>query len=116
MIDWDALVIGPAVAIFGETVAYTPQSGETMAITGVFDEAYKPLLPLGGSMGREPLDIGMTGDTVSAGPVLGVRLADFPVPPAQGDALVVRGTAFVVREVQADGHGAVKLLLNEAGP
>lgn len=114
MIDWDTVVIGPATAIFGEPVLYIPAGQPGMTITGVFDVAYKPLTPLGGHMGLEPLDIGLSGDTNSVGPVLGVQLSQFSQLPAQDDVLTVRDVLYRVREVQPDGHGVAKLLLNEA--
>ncbi|KWT89350.1 hypothetical protein APY03_3429 [Variovorax sp. WDL1] len=48
--------------------------------------------------------------------MLGIRTSDFPVLPLQGDQILVpsRGKTYVIREVQIDGHGAAKLLLNEA--
>ncbi len=49
-------------------------------------------------------------------PVLGIRTSEFPVLPRQGDQIVVpsRSKTYSIREVQIDGHGAAKLLLNEA--
>lgn len=122
MIDWDALVIGPAVAVFGELVLYQPKaprwpggplvsSGLQLPVIGVFDAEYLELSPLAiGEM------IGMPSNIGSTRPVLGVQMSQFPVPPAQGDLLLVAATgqAFVVAEVRADGHGHAKLLLNEA--
>lgn len=114
MIDWDTNVIGPLMTVFGETVSYTPRSGSPLTITGVFDAEFRALTPLGGMLGREPLDYGGMGDTASTGPALGVQLSQFAVPPVQGDTLTVRGALYQVREVQPDSHGAARLLLNEA--
>ncbi len=126
MIDWDSVVIGPAVAIFGEPVLYQPMisagpigpldsrivGGAAFQIIGVFDSEYVELQPLGiGDM------IGMPSQISSARPVLGIQLSQFTTPPAQGDVLtiVLTGQRYVVAEVRPDGHGGAKLLLNEAG-
>lgn len=104
MIDWDGLVLGPAIAQFGEAVTYTFANWIAVSITAVFDEQY---------IGVEPAN----GQAVAtAMPVLGVQLSQFPAPPQQGDSVLIQrtGERFVVREVRPDGHGAAKLMLNDA--
>lgn len=110
MIDWDALVLGPTVRIFGEPVTYTSCiTGQVFAITAVFDEAYMDLMPVSsGSM-----DVGEPTQISTTRPVLGVQISQFLAsPPHQGDVALVRGAQYWVREVRADGHGSAKLLLN----
>ncbi len=104
MVDWDSLVLGPLQGVFGEPVTHLPATGEPQAGSGIFAEAYREVDLAGG----------MAVTTES--PVLGIRTSDFPVPPLQGDQVIVPriGKTFVIREVQLDGHGAAKLLLNEA--
>ena len=110
MIDWDAKVIGPCVsaAVFGEDVqpTYSPARGAPFPIDGVFDRAYKELILLDGDSGADILT-----------PVLGVRLAQFPAPPAKNDRVYVAsvGITYIVKDVHPDGHGAAKLLLSKAG-
>lgn len=106
MIDWDQVVIGPTVAVFGEAITYLPAAGGSLSITGVFDEAYSDVDLAGGTA--------VTTDS----PVLGVQLSQFPATPAQGDQLTVMRTAttYVIREVRPDGHGSARLLLNEVSP
>lgn len=102
-IDFDALVLGPCRDTFGEKATYKPATGASFAISGVFDEAYRELTLLD------------TGDATSSDiPVLGVRLADFPAPPAQNDKLTIVSvnSTFIVKEVRPDGHGWAKLMLN----
>lgn len=105
MIDWDTAVLAPTNAVFGESVLYAPAAGGSFTISGVFDEAYRSVELIDG-------DIGVP----SVGPVLGVRLAEFPAAPAQGDRLTIlrTGIAYTVREPRPDGHGAAKLMLNVA--
>lgn len=98
------------MAVFGEAPAqlplYTRKSGGVpFEIDGVFDDAYHALV------------LAADGDPSIATiePVIGVRLAQFgDQPPVQGDRLTIPrvGKAFVVANVQPDGHGWAKLLLN----
>lgn len=106
MVDWDGLVLGPLMEVFGEPVSYTLAGGPTLAITAVFDEAYTPVQLIG-----DP-------DVTSAHPVLGVRASEFPAnwdaKNAQGDTFVVRGRTYVVRTGKPDSHGGARLDANLA--
>jgi hypothetical protein len=106
MINWDAVVIGPLMGVFGEPVIYTPFGGAAFQITGVFDDAYLAVVVL---------DDGTAGLTELSA-VIGVQLSQFAVPPAQNGRLVVKrtGAKFIVREVRNDSHGWAKLLLTRA--
>lgn len=113
-VDWDGLVIGPTQAIFSEAipVQYTGAAG-TIPITGIFDEAYLEVAPLGrGGIDMEGLGFGSPGAITTEMPALGVQLSQFPAAPAQGDTLIVRGCTYAVKEVRLDGRGAAVLLLN----
>ena len=112
MIDLDALAIGPCMAVFGQPCTLRSSvTGIQASITGVFDEAYRALQPLGdlGSM------IGQPGYMTGSLPVLGVQLSTCPLHPAQGDTVMIAGLQYVIREVQPDGHGWAKLMLNLNG-
>ncbi|MCP1290930.1 hypothetical protein NK214_12090 [Chromobacterium sp. S0633] len=102
-IDWEKMVIGPAMKVFGEPVAYVPAIGQPFTIYGVFDEAYHSVDGLGDTV-----------HTSTTMPVLGVRAADFPQPPQQIDQLTIQrtGITYAVADVHPDGHGHIKLLLN----
>ncbi|HEV2365402.1 MAG TPA: hypothetical protein VGS12_14530 [Caulobacteraceae bacterium] len=104
-IDWDKAVLGPTVGVFGEGCTYYPAAEWPFALTGVFDRAY-----------RDVNIIETDPDIVTVQPVLGVRLAAFPLgqPPAVGDKLYVPSVdiTYLVREVRPDGHGWAKLMLN----
>jgi hypothetical protein len=113
-IDWDALVLAPVMGIFGEGVPvdrstwplYMLSTGASFRLAdAVFDREYSAV-----TVG----DDGVPNS--SRRPVLGVRLAHFSVPPAQGDRVYIPSVdlSFVVREVQEDGHGEAKLMLNVA--
>lgn len=106
MIDWDANVLSAHMGVFGESITYTPAGGQAFSTTGVFDEAYREVDLAGG--------MAVTTDM----PVVGVRLSQFAIAPAQGDQLVIDRLAwtFVVKEVRSDGHGFAKLMLNYLSP
>lgn len=105
-IDWDAVLLTPVVDVFGEPAMYTPKGGVAIPVTLVYDEANKDLDIAGG-----------TGVNTS-NPLASGRLSQFGAMPLQGDSLVIvrTGETFVVKDVETDGHGAVKLMLNFAGP
>jgi hypothetical protein len=105
MIDLDALVIGPTIAVFGESVELAETSPSPRTFQGVFDSAYLELPALGGEV---IADINIT----TRQPVLGVQLSAMPVAPFQGMELVIRDKIYSVKEVREDGHGHAKLLLN----
>jgi hypothetical protein len=113
-IDWDRLVIGPTVAIFGDQVRYSTR-GRSFDITGVFDEQYLGMNPIAGGF-----TLGDPGAITTAMPVLGVQLSQFTekgAEPAQGDVFEMRsglhaGEVYEIKEVQPDGHGHALLLLN----
>lgn len=112
-IDWDGLVLGPAMGIFGEGQptdsttwpTYTPRSLAGFALAdAVFDAEY------------ESVTVDADGvATSSRRPVLGVRIALLPRPPAQNDQVFIPSTGknYAVSDVHPDGHGFAKLILME---
>lgn len=106
-VDWDAIVIGPTVAVFGEPVQYQPRVGLPLTIGGVFDDAYQ----------KEMLFSDASVEITTVQAVLGVQLSQFKVLPAQNDQLTVEstGTSYVVKDVRVDGRGGAKLILSKMG-
>ncbi len=104
-IDWDKCVLGPTQSVFGEPATYLPAAGGALAITGVFDAAYKEVDQI------DPLSANSTM------PVIGVRLAQFAAAPVQGDQVRVLsvGKLFLINDVRPDGHGWAKLMLSDTG-
>jgi hypothetical protein len=112
-IDWDGLVLGPAMGIFGEGQptdpstwpTYTPRGQSPFALAyAVFDAEY------------ESVTVDADGvPTSSRRPVLGVRMALFAHAPAQNDLVFIPSTAknYIVSDVHPDGHGFAKLVLVE---
>jgi hypothetical protein len=114
VIDFDALVLGPAMATFGEAVWYVPgprspiYTGAGFEITGVYDHAYV-----------EAGELGSPGVNTTR-PVLGVQLSQFPAgfdpENAQKDTFTVlrTGETFVVKSGKKDSHGGARLDANAA--
>ncbi len=119
MIDFDALLVGPAIAAFGARVLYGRGAAADVAVGGIFDRLH---LEVGFTDAGAPLTTVRTQ--------VAVRLADFPagVAPAPGDRVKVAlvGSrqvdadappagaellAFAVADVQRDGVGGALLIL-----
>lgn len=107
MIDWDKVVNGPVMGVFGETHQYKSLAGTPFDVSGTFHEAYSSVTVVN--------DMAVTTES----PALGVNLSDFPAPPRQKDQVVVTATplhgggTFVVKEVRPNGVGGAILLLNQ---
>jgi hypothetical protein len=113
MIDFDALVSGPVMKVFGEGKAtdattwpvYRPGGvGDGFALAGaVFDQA--GIRVFEGEDGGPPVQ--------NIQPMLGVRLSLFTMPPDQGDTVFIPrvGKLFTVNNVDPDGLGGATLWL-----
>lgn len=107
-IEWDDLVLGPVMAVFGENAedqvpTYRPAGGTPFLLADVvYDEAY---FNLDADQGGPA-----TGTTK---PIIGVRLSLFPAPPKANDKITIprAGCTFIVKDVEVDGHGHAKLSL-----
>lgn len=104
--DWDALVHGPIMATFREPspILYSIAGAPAIAVDGIFDDAAQPE--------RLVADAGFN----ATGPLLGVRLSQFPPTfkprNAKDDTFVVRGVTYVVNDGRPDGHGWAYLSAN----
>ena len=100
-VDWDALVLAPTMTVFADPIALTP----TVSMPGAL--AY----PARGIFAQRPTrwETAEGGLLTTMETTLGIRLADFPVPPRQGDSLVRLGVTWFVWDVNADGQGGASL-------
>lgn len=106
MMDWDRLVIGPCMKVFGEKLKPSYQRmngavpvGAPFDVEGVFDDAYTALV-INGDAGDPEI--------ATQDPVMGVRLANFgATPPKQGDKVTVPRVAkpYLVMSYEPDGKG-----------
>lgn len=110
-IDWDAELLSPVMAVFGEGNSadqstwpiYTPRGLAPFPLAdAVFDRAYA--------------DVTLDGDgseNTTTKPCLGVRVSLFPREPLQEDTVYIPSVPghFIVKDVRTDGHGHAKLIL-----
>jgi hypothetical protein len=107
VIDWDQVVNGPVMEVFGEKHRYKPVAGTPFDVPGTFHEAYSSVTVVN--------DMAVTTES----PALGVNLSSFPAPPRQKDEVTIEATSlhgggtFTVKEVRPNGIGGVLLLLNK---
>jgi hypothetical protein len=100
-VDFAAKVIEPALRVFGVDVAYTPIGGSAATVRGIFDNAHREvILP-----GADGLAISTTG------PRLDVLLTSIPNGPSRGDTFAHEGVTYRVNDVQPDGQGGARLVL-----
>lgn len=104
-IDWDRMVLGPTVKVFGETVTFTPAGGQPIDLQLVYDEGNRDVSLAGGSALN------------SSNPIVSGQVSVFPVEPEQGDRVLIlrTGDLFVVGDINEDGKGSVTLSLNYIG-
>lgn len=86
---------------FATAASYTPSGGSASTVNGIFDSEFIEIDPLSG--------VGV----VSAQPRFACAAADLPAGAAAGDAITISGTAYTVRELQADGTGVTMLVLEK---
>ncbi len=104
--DFASLVLGPAMAVFGQPVTVTPLKSVPGGI------AY----PAQALFAEKAVTIqleGSDGFHQTVQPELGIRLDDFVVAPVQGDAIDMAQGAFVIFNVVLDGQGGATLVLRK---
>jgi len=84
---------------FAIAATYTPAGGTAKTVHGIFDNGFE-------GMGDGTVEVEATIPTFL------VKAADVP-SAAQGDALKVVSTDFLVKSVQPDGTGLTLLILEE---
>ncbi|CAB3779389.1 hypothetical protein LMG28688_00826 [Paraburkholderia caffeinitolerans] len=106
MIDFDALVNGPAATAFGEPLTYQPASGSAYPITGVFAEPYR----------RQEFDGDGAAHWVTVAPSVGLQQSQLKAPVAKNDRITrtKTGETYLVIEPQPNGIGWLNLKLKEA--
>jgi len=111
VIDFDALVLGPSMQVFGALVTYEPAlsspvaAGGSFDVTAIFDDGF---------VSAGEFDQGV----ITSNPRLGIQLSQFPAgfdpKLAQGDRFTVRktGRTYVVKLGMPDGQGGARLDAN----
>jgi hypothetical protein len=105
MINFDALVLGPAMAVFGQPITVTPLASQP----GV--AAY----PAIGVFRAEPTSVPMDDGSIVASTIytLGIRVSGFPIPPRPEDKISVGGGDYWIDRVHPDGQGGAILTLKK---
>jgi len=85
---------------FAVTASYTPAGGSATDIKGIFDDEY------------EPIEVGGFVPVSSSAPVFQCKTSDVSAA-ADGDALTVNSTSYVIRVVMNDGTGVTMLQLEK---
>lgn len=102
-VDWDALVLAPTHAIFGEAILYLSKTiGIFPLPNAVIDRAY---VQVGTDAGGVPVTALRT--------IVGIRLASCPAgfTPGDGDMIGARGVTWQIVDEQPDGKGSIVLVL-----
>src|SRR5689334_20672198 len=92
--DFDALLNAQCLGAFGEVMSYTP-SGEATFLVKAIEKRPREW---------EPVEPGTLA-------VRWVRLTDFRIAPANGDAVQIGNDRFAVVDIRADGGGGAYLSL-----
>lgn len=104
--DFAALVLGPAMAVFGQPIMLTPTKSQpgvaAYAVRGIY--ASKPV-----EIQNPDTDMFHRGFQSQ----LGIRLAEYPIAPKQGDQIVMPQGAFEISDVVLDGQGGADLILQK---
>jgi hypothetical protein len=103
VIDFDQALIA-ANAAFGENVLYwSAFAGNPAAMTGIFNDRYQ----------ETKLQDGV--EITNVGIALGIRAAQFAVPPRQREVFQIRGIYYVIIDPpESDGLGDLKIRLRAA--
>ncbi|MFN3616028.1 MAG: hypothetical protein ACK4WC_15925 [Rubrimonas sp.] len=93
-------------AVFGQATLYDPQDGAEVAVLGIFTAAHA----------RRAEAAGLAVST--AEPVLTVFAADLPAGAllrrGDGDAVTINATRYSVRDIEPDGSGLARIVLERA--
>lgn len=96
-------MLGHLIPAFGESVRYEPIDGGRYPILGVFDREFELIDP-------------QTENVIASNrPALGIRLADLPQSPKEGDLVYIDATreCFRVTDSQEDGQGGATLIMHK---
>jgi hypothetical protein len=104
-IDFSALCLGPAMAVFGREVTIVPIKSQPQAglylACGIYTE--------------QPVDIPTEDGSIlsSTNITLGIRLSEFEVVPVPGDRVRIDGQQFIIDDTDDDGQGGSVLSLKK---
>jgi hypothetical protein len=108
VIDFDALVLAPCEDTFAIPVTVTPIASQRGA----------PPYAARGIFASRALQIAVEDGAMLADQqtTLGIRFADFPVPPLADDRFVIKGVTYEAITVHPDGQGGADIPLRRIEP
>lgn len=115
MIDFEALVLGPAMDAFARPITYTP----VVSVPGA-----QPFVARG-IWGKRPADMQLEDGSMLGTDelILGIRRSEFPAAPMQGDLVDIDAYGSLPRvgichvdDDGDDGQGGYSLVLKIVGP
>ena len=103
MIDFDALVLAPAQNILGAAIFVLPTLSQPLRSAyparGIYEAVQQTVILEGGE------EMSTTRRT------LGIRLSEFPIPPRQGDSIIMGADTYLIDSSTPDGQGEAVLSL-----
>lgn len=114
MINFDALVLGPAMATFARPITVTP----------LVSQPGQPAYAARGVWNSKPINVALEDGSILSSQVhtLGIRKTEFPVPIRQGDRIDIdavqslpRVGLCAVEDTDEDGQGGVVISVKIIG-
>lgn len=96
-----ARILNASQRVFGGPVTFQPVGGGSFTLSGIFSDRYE---------GPDP-DTGLI--IIAEKPNLGIRIADWPVLPQDGDRIIFEGTLYRTRAPHVDGEGGATIILDK---
>ncbi len=84
----------------GQLVEFVPRDGQGNSFNAIFDSEFSTLDEFGNVI-------------LSSKPMLQAKESDFDFSPREGDFFFINSIKYKVTEVQEDGRGAIKFLLQD---
>lgn len=115
MIDFDALVLGPAMDAFARPVTVFP----------IYSQPGAPSYPARGIWGRRQADMQLEDESILGTDdlTLGIRIGEFPIVPVAGDRFDIPAAGSLPRvglcemvDDGDDGQGGYAIVLKIVGP
>ena len=109
-IDFSNLVLAPAMTTFALSIQIIPTvSQPNYSAPALAPQAYVAQ----GIWTVQDVDVLLEdGSTLaSKSYILGIRFADYLIPPVKGDGVVLNAANYVIDQVRPDGQGGARLIL-----
>ena len=96
------IALTACLGTYGQAVTYTDSNAEVHDLEGIFSNAFEGVDPNSGYT------------VVSSLPNLGIKTADWPKLPEEGEQITIAATGdqYIVRHAEDDGEGHAVVFLN----